>query len=65
MVKYMAYTFTTHGKEFQSDAHDTREDAAKQLFDVHPKLKSVPTAEAVCERGTWLTYGRNIQTIRR
>lgn len=62
-MKYIAYTYREGYRE--STAHNTREEAAAELFASIPRLNSAETAVAVMQDGRWKTYGKDIQAVRR
>ena len=65
--KYIAYTYTWCGLQpVQSAAHDTREAAAKELFEKLPQINdTVETTVAVEQFGRWRNYGIGIELIKR
>ena len=66
-MKFIAYTYRGGFKE--SGAHDTREDAARELFaklGKSSRINSVETAKAVqSHQGHWRQHGMDIQAVRR
>lgn len=64
-MEFIAYTFKGR-KEIRSQAHDTREAAAHELFQAHAKLHRVETAVAVkTDGGTFVTFGKDIRSVSR
>lgn len=62
---FIAYTIRRN-KLVETDAHPTREDAARVLFAKFPKLKTCETAVAYKNAvGSWTTHGQNTQSIKR
>lgn len=66
-MRYIAYTHRgPYNRYIESSARTTREAAARELFENLPlRCKSVETSEASLYEGTWRTFGRNIQAVRR